>query len=491
MAVRMMRQLLIVCLLLGGCATVSSAEKAKPTNFVFILVDDLGWADVSPNNPKTFYDTPNIQKLADSGMRFTNAYAACPVCSPTRASIMTGKYPVRTGVTDYIGAAAGTKWRRNTKLLPPEYTRQLNHEETTLAEAFKANGYATMFAGKWHLGSEKFWPEHQGFDVNVGGHAAGGPYGGKKYFSPYNNPRMKNGPDGEHLPDRLATETANFIKANKNKPFLAYLSFYSVHTPLIGRPDLIEKYKKKAAAIAKDGEFGNEPPRKVRLVQRHAVYGAMVEAMDAAVGKVLDALEEQGVADNTVVIFFSDNGGLSTSEGSPTSNLPLRAGKGWMYEGGIREACIVRAPGTTKAGSVNDTPITSTDFYPTMLEVAGLDAMPKQHVDGVSLSPTLAAKYGWTRGKPIFWHYPHYGNQGGAPTGAVRQGDWKLIEWYEDGTIELFDLANDIGETKNLAAGEPERAARMKKMLHDWLKETGAKLPTKNPKFDPNKRQGR
>lgn len=505
-----MRQFLIVCLLLGGCATVSTADKAKPTNFVFILVDDLGWADVSPNNPKTFYDTPNIQRLADSGMRFTNAYAACPVCSPTRASIMTGKYPVRTGVTDYIGARAGKAWGRNTKLLPPEYTRQLNHEETTIAEALKANGYATFFAGKWHLGGEKFWPEHQGFDVNVGGHSAGGPYGGKKYFSPYNNPRMKNGPDGEHLPDRLATDTASFIKANKDKPFLAYLSFYSVHTPLIGRPDLVEKYKKKAANISKEGEFGNEPPRKVRLVQRHAVYGAMVEAMDAAVGKVLDALKANGVEDNTVVIFFSDNGGLSTSEGSPTSNLPLRAGKGWMYEGGIREACFIRAPGVTNPGSVSPVPITSTDFYPTMLDLAGQPLLPDQHIDGVSLKPMF---YGGTSPerfvrpeyprrqlevdtkrvleRAIYWHYPHYGNQGGAPSGAIRQGDWKLIEWYEDDKVELFNLADDIGETKNLADAQPERAARMKKLLHDWLKDTDAKMPAKNPKFNPDKRQGR
>lgn len=488
----MMRHLLIVCLLLGGCASVSVAEPAKhiPPNFVFILVDDLGWADVSPNNPETFYDTPHIQRLADSGMRFTNAYAACPVCSPTRASIMTGKYPVRTGVTDYIGAAAGTKWRRNTKLLPPEYTRQLNLEEKTIAESLKSVGYATMFAGKWHLGGEAYWPEHQGFDINVGGHAAGGPYGGKKYFSPYNNPRMKNGPDGEHLPDRLATETANFIAANKDKPFLAYLSFYSVHTPLIGRPDLVAKYKKKAEAVSKENEFGDEPPRKVRLVQRHAVYGAMVEAMDAAVGKVLDALKANGVEDNTVVIFFSDNGGLSTSEGSPTSNLPLRAGKGWMYEGGIREACIVRAPGIAKAGSVSDAPIVSTDFYPTMLHIYGVRPGEKYPGDGRSIAGLLSGREK-TIDRPIFWHYPHYGNQGGAPSGAVREGDWKLIEWYEDGKVELFNLADDIGETKNLAAAEPERAARMKRMLHDWLKETGAKMPTKNPNFNPDKRQGR
>ncbi|MFZ5831206.1 MAG: sulfatase, partial [Planctomycetota bacterium] len=363
-----------------GTALPAAAEEQRP-NVVFFLVDDLGWRDLGCFG-STFYETPNADRLAREGMRFTDGYAACPVCSPTRASIMTGKYPGRLLTTDFFGAAQPEKWNRNTKLLPAAYEERLPLEETTLAEAFKAAGYATMFAGKWHLGPEGYWPEDQGFDINRGGWNAGGPYGGNKYFSPYGNPRLEDGPDGEHLPDRLATEVVRFIEANKQKPFLAYLAFYSVHTPLIARGDLQKKYEEKAKTVRQTGpEWIQEGTREARQVQDHAVYAGMVEAMDSAVGKVLDALDRLNLAENTVVVFMSDNGGLSTSEGSPTSNVPLRAGKGWMYEGGIREPLIVRWPAGTKPGSTCGTPVISTDFYPTLLEIAGLPAAPQQQVE--------------------------------------------------------------------------------------------------------------
>lgn len=469
---------LAMSLCFSGCASQPANASAKP-NVVFILVDDLGYMDVGANNPKSFYETPNIDALAKRGVRFTDGYAACPVCSPTRASILTGKYPQRTGITDYIGAEQPEKWKRPTKLLPAAYSEQLALEETTLAESFKAAGYATFFAGKWHLGPTNYWPENQGFDINMGGWDRGGPYGGKKYFSPYGNPRLTDGPPGEHLPDRLATETARFIANNKDHPFFAYLSFYSVHTPLMAREDLQQKYEAKAKTLPDvNPKWGQERERQVRLVQDHAVYAGMVEAMDQAVGKVVKALADAGLSSNTIVVFTSDNGGLSTSEGSPTSNLPLRGGKGWPYEGGVREPLIVAAPGIPAGES--STVVTSPDFYPTLLELAGLPAQPKQHQDGVSFVKSLRG--GQQARKPVFWHYPHYGNQGGAPCGAVRDGNWKLIEWYEDGMVELFNLANDLGEQHNLAEQEPERAKALLEKLRQWRKDVGAKMPTLNLK---------
>ena len=455
-----------------------SAKTTNVPNIVLILADDLGYMDVGANNPKTFYETRNIDRLAASGMRFSDGYAACPVCSPTRSSIMTGKYPARTKTTDFFCG------KRAEKLLPADYLCHLPLEEVTLAESLKAAGYATFFAGKWHLGPKGFWPEAQGFDVNKGGIERGGPYGGKKYFSPYDNPRLPDGPGGEHLPHRLATEAVQFIEQHKAEPFLAVLSFYSVHTPLMGRADLVEKYRKKQRAQPDaEAEWGVERSRRNRLVQNHAVYAAMVEAMDLAVGTVLDALERLDLADDTIVIFFSDNGGLSTSEGHPTSNLPLRAGKGWLYEGGIREPCIIRAPGVARPGSVCQQPIVSTDFYPTILGLTGQPANPGQHLDGVSLAPLLHDPNAELDRQAIYWHYPHYGNQGGAPSGAVRMGDWKLIEWFEDDSIELFHLTDDLSEHTNLVKQEPKRAATMHRMLVEWRTSVAANMPKPNPKF--------
>jgi len=456
----------------------------KPLNVVFILVDDLGYMDVGCNNPKTFYETPNIDRLAKSGMQFTDAYAANPVCSPTRYSIMTGKYPTRVAATNFFSG------KREGRFVPAPLHDDMPLSEETIAETLQGHGYKTFFAGKWHLGpSEKFWPEHQGFDINKGGWTQGGPFRGKKYFSPYGNPRLKAGPDGEHLPNRLAKETTEFIEANQKRPFFAYLSFYSVHVPLISRKDLIRKYQAKAKRLGLDKKktFGKEeqtqplgPPSKVRINQSHPTYAAMIESMDLAVGRVLDKLKELGLEDNTAVIFMSDNGGTSTSEGLPTSNLPLRGGKGWLYEGGIREPMIVRYPGKTQPGSHCKVPVTSTDFYPTILDLAGLPLKPQQHLDGVSLAPLLRGGKKLPR-EAVYWHYPHYSNQGGFPGGAVRMGDWKLLERYEDGRVHLYNLANDLGEQHDLATQQQERVKRMRVKLHAWYKQVNAKFLRAKP----------
>jgi arylsulfatase A-like enzyme len=482
-------RLFAIALLAIVCSPASHAAEGKPPNIVFFLVDDLGQRDLGCYG-STFYETPNVDRLAREGARFTDAYAACPVCSPTRASLMTGQWPQRTGVTDYIGAALRPElWKRNTVSLPAPYSDRLALDLPTLGKAMKAAGYATFFAGKWHLGPQGWWPENQGFDINMGGIDFGGPWGGKKYFSPYGNARLPDGPPGEHLPDRLSNETVRFIEANKTRPFFAYFAFYSVHTPLMAREDLRKKYEEKRARLGLTEKWGREEPRDVRLVQEHAVYAAMVEAMDLAVGKVLAKLDELGLSENTIVIFTSDNGGLATSEGWPTSNLPLRAGKGWMYEGGIREPLLVRWPGVAKPGSVVTAPVSSPDFFPTLLEAAGVQPQPGQVLDGVSLVPAL--KGGPLPERALFWHYPHYGNQGGAPGAAIRRGDWKLIEWQEDNRPELFNLAIDLGETHDLAASEPQRVAKLRDELHAWQKQVGAKFPSPNPNYDPAKPNGR
>jgi arylsulfatase A-like enzyme len=471
-----------------GCLALSGSAATQP-NILFFLADDLGQRDLGCYG-STFYQTPNLDRLALDGMRFTDAYAACPVCSPTRASLMTGQWPQRTGITDYIGAPnRPEQWKRNTKSLPAPFADRLPLDAPTLAKALKAAGYATFFAGKWHLGPEGFWPENQGFDINMGGHDRGGPYGGNKYFSPYGNPRLSDGPDGEHLPDRLATETVKFIEANRNQPFFAFLSFYSVHTPLMAREDLRKQYEEKRARLGLEEKWGREHERDVRLVQEHAVYAGMVEAMDLAVGKVLNSLAELGLADNTLVIFTSDNGGLSTSEGWPTSNLPLRAGKGWLYEGGIREPLLVRWPGVVRPRSVADTPVSSPDFFPTLLAAAGAKPQPGQVLDGASLLPVFKGER--LPERPLFWHYPHYGNQGGAPGAAVRRGNWKLVEWQEDGRAELFNLAADIGEQNNLAAEHPVLLSQLREELRAWQEQVRAKFPIPNPSYDPSRPSGR
>jgi len=468
--------------------------ETKP-NVVFILVDDLGWADLGCYG-STFHETPNIDQLAGESMRFTSAYAACPVCSPTRTSIMTGKYPARTGVTDWIaGRQVYNPGLPCDMLLSREFELEMKLEEITIAEALKEAGYHTFFAGKWHMGEDSiFWPEHQGFDINKGGWSVGSPRGG--YFSPYVNPRLESGPEGECLTDRLTDESIAFLEANEGEPFLLYLSFYTVHTPLQGKPELIEKYEQKLETLGltpgsmetTDREWIKYAAPRGRFVERtqqgHPIYASMIETLDSNVGRLMQKLRELGLDENTIVIFMSDNGGLATSEGSPTSNLPLRAGKGWMYEGGIREPMFIKWPGSGLEGSVSDVPVTSTDFYPTILEMAGLELKPEQHMDGVSLAPLLTGK-GHLSERPLFWHYPHYGNQGGKPGAAVRVGDYKLIEFFDPGIVELYNLAEDMGETKNLAEKMPEKAGELLHLLHSWQNEVGAEGMDPNPAFDP------
>ncbi|MBE0537859.1 MAG: sulfatase [Phycisphaerae bacterium] len=475
-------------------SALAEAQQPPKPNFVFFLIDDMGWTDLGCFG-STFYETPHIDRLAAQGMRFTDAYAACPVCSPTRASIMTGKYPARVGITNYIAG------RREGKLIEPDYLFNMPLEEVTVAEAFKEAGYRCGFLGKWHLchgpDEETYRPDRQGFDMNKGGSIAGAPRGRKSafeggFFPPYANPALPDGPKGEYLTDRLTDEAVTFIEANKDRPFFLYLSHYAVHNPQQAKAEYIEKYKAKLEKMpaSDQPEFIAEGASQARQIQNKPVYAAMVQSVDDSVGRVMAELARLGLADNTVVIFMSDNGGLSTSEGSPTSNVPLRAGKGWLYEGGIREPMIVKWPGVTKPGAVSDAVVTSTDFYPTMLEMAGLPSKPSQHVDGRSFVGALKQQPDFDRG-PVFWHYPHYGNQGGTPGGAVRSGDYKLIEFYEDMHLELYNLAEDLSEKNNLAAKMPQKANALRQMLHNWRKQVNAKMPTPNPNYKGGPPQAR
>jgi arylsulfatase A-like enzyme len=471
-----MRHLLILSALFlfaGVSFSLAAESPGDRPNFMFILVDDLGYMDIGANNPKTFYETPNVDQLAREGVRFSNGYAANPVCSPTRYSIMTGKYPSRVDATNFFAG------KREGRFKPAPLNDRMPLSEVTVAEALKEAGYRTAFFGKWHLGpNEDFWPERQGFDVNIGGHVRGMP---RSYFSPYSNPRLGDGLKGEHLTKRLTDEVIRQIGEFKDDPFLCYLAFYTVHTPLQAPKALVANYRKKAEALAGQPEFADEEQvwpnakqRRVRILQKHATYAAMVESMDTAVGRVVDRLKELDLYDNTVICFTSDNGGLSTSEGSPTSNLPLRGGKGWLYEGGIREPFLIRAPGVTKTNTVCDTPVISTDFYPTMLDLAGVSLKPDQHLDGQSLVPLLKGDKTLDR-DALFWHYPHYSNQGGIPGGAIRVGDYKLIERFENGRAHLYNLKADIGERNDLAVTMPDQVAVMRSKLHAWYKDVDAK----------------
>ena len=453
---------------------------AKQTNFLFFLVDDMGWADIGANGSK-YHETPHIDKLAATGMRFTQGYAACPVCSPTRASIMTGRHPVRVDITDWI---PGQGNRATNKLLHPQDRDNLAHEEVTIAEQLKQHGYQTFFAGKWHLGSEGHWPEDQGFDINIGGHHRGSPPGG--YYAPWTNPALKAKKNGEYLTERLTEESVNFLeKRDDDKPFLLYLSYYNIHTPIQPYKKRIDHYTAKATKM-----FQGETPAKAehegftRMRQDNAELASMVAAVDDSVGALLGKLKELKLNENTVVIFFSDNGGLSTRGGKrfgPGCNLPLRASKGWLYEGGVREPTIIRAPGVTRPGSVSHKPMVSMDFFPTMLELAGLPAQPKLHADGQSLVSQLKGNDDGNR--TLYWHYPHYHGSSWKPGAAIRDGDWKLIEFYHHEKIELYNLADDIGEQKNLAASQPQKAAELRAKLGAWQKRLKAKMPVPNPNY--------
>ncbi len=457
-------------------------------NLLIFLVDDLGWTDVGCYG-SMFYETTHIDGLARESLRFTNGYAACPVCSPTRVSLQTGRHPARLHTTDWFGGfqpneALQSPWVKQfegRRLLPAPYVEHLPLEERTLAEVLSPLGYQTFFAGKWHLGGEGYYPEDQGYQWNLGGHERGTPPGG--YFSPYHNPKLPDGPVGEHLPQRLAKEASKFLRSLDEQPFLLVLSFYSVHNPQQGRGDLVEKYETKAARLrSTTPEFAPEGTIQNRQVQNQPVYAAMVEAVDLAVGDVLSTLTELDRDRKTVVLFTSDNGGLSTAEGFPTSNVPLRAGKGWMYEGGIRVPWLIRWPGVTHPGTVCDEPIVSTDIFPTVLEMLDVQVPEQAPLDGVSLVPLL--KDAGTRlRRDLYWHYPHYSHQGVTPGGAIRSGNWKLIEWYEDHRLELYDLDQDLGERHDLAASCPERTRELHAKLVGWRETIGARMPTANPNY--------
>ncbi len=492
-------------------------------NIIFILIDDMGWTDVCCYG-SSFYETPNLDRLAREGMRFTDAYAACPVCSPTRASLMTGRYPARVGVTNYIAG------QERGRVVSAPFLHHLPLSETSVATALREGGYATWHVGKWHLGGPDFWPQHHGFDANIGGWDTGYP---RSYFSPYHNPMLPDGPEGEYLIDRLTDEAITLIREHVSgnqrqhspqstqraqreegsgsslsapsagnpppaepQPFFLNLWHYAVHTPIQSKPELVEKYKRKAAALGLDrrealeeGEhFPCEHKKHMRVVRRRfqsdPAYAAMVQTLDENVGRLMATLEELGLAENTILFFTSDNGGLSTAEGSPTCNAPLSEGKGWMYEGGTREPMLVKWPGVTRPDSLCSVPITSPDLFPTLLEMADLPLRPDLHCDGVSFAPLLRGGEALDR-EAIFWHYPHYGNQGGTPGCSVRCGDWKLIEFFEDSSVELYNLREDVSETTNLAAHHPDIVQRLRDLLHQWQQDVAAKLPTPNPEWKP------
>jgi len=437
-------------------------------------------------------NAPNI--LWMEGMCFTDAYAACPVCSPTRASILTGKYPATVGITDWIDWQ-GTTHPAHGRLVDVPYLRHLPNTEYTLASALRDNGYRTWHVGKWHLGGKGSLPQDHGFEVNIGGCELGSPYPGG-YFSPWYIPPLRDArvPEGTYLTDYLTDSAIDLIRHQSTSPFFLNLWYYSVHTPIQAKPDLIRKYRAKAGAMGldrkqafEDGGFfpcQHKSHKRIRrrIIQSDPVYAAMIESLDDNIGRVFNTLQAVGKAENTLVIFTSDNGGLATAEGSPTCNAPLAEGKGWMYEGGTREPLMVRWPGVVRAGSICSQPVTSTDFYPTILDVAHMEQLPDQHSDGCSLLPLLRGEEGFDR-EAIFWHYPHYGNQGGTPGSSVRQGDFKLIEFFEDGHVELYDLRRDPSESLNLAQTHPDLCSEMLDLLHEWQASVEAKIPSPNPKW--------
>ena len=468
-------------------------------NIVFILIDDMGYMDLSCMG-SSFYETPNIDRLAREGMLFTDAYAACPVCSPTRASILSGKYPARLGLTNWIGHGRPelSDWGgEKGKVLGAPYIPYLPTTEESLAKALKNEGYATWHVGKWHLGDEPYHPEHHGFDVNIGGCYMGHPCGRGHYFTPWDIPTLESKEGDDYLTDRLGDEAAALIRTHDTAtPFFMNMCFYSVHAPVMAKPEKIAKYEKKAAEMGLDkiealipGEhFPVEHKKHLRVVRRviqsDPTYAAMIEHLDENIGKILTALDERGLSDNTLIVFTSDNGGLSSAEGSPTCNAPLHEGKGWMYDGGTREPLLIRWPKRIKPGTRSNALVTSPDFYPTILEACGLPLKPEQHCDGKSFYSVLhAPEAPFDRGS-VFWHFPHYANQGGEPGCSVRRGDWKLIEFFGDET-ELYNLADDIGEQKNLVETHPEILQELQTELHGWLDAVNAIEPRPRPDWEP------
>jgi arylsulfatase A-like enzyme len=462
----------------------SWAREEKP-NIVLVLVDDLGWRDLGCYG-SAFYETPVLDRLAAQGMRFTDAYAASPVCSPTRASIMTGKYPARLGITNWIGGHAVGR------LCDVPSFSFLPQNEYTLARALRDAGYATWHVGKWHLGGREFWPERHGFDVNIGGCEWGRPMYG--YFSPYHCPALEDGPPGEYLTDRLTDEAVRLIETAGDRPFFLNFWPYAVHTPLEAPGPLVAKYQDKASAMGLDrldpfeeGEafpFWQKRHLRVRRrrLQSDPTYAAMVENLDWNLGRLLQVLERSGKARQTCIVVTSDNGGLATAEGSPTSNAPLSEGKGWVYEGGVREPLIVSWQGVVEPGGLSTATVTSPDLYPTLLDIAGAKLRPGQACDGVSFLPALLGE-AFERG-PVFWYYPHYSNQGGEPAAAMRDGPWKFVRFYDGGRQRLYNLAEDISEQEDLAVREPGLTKALARQLDEWCAALGASSPAPNP-FPP------
>ncbi len=438
-----------VALALAVASVLCTAAAERRPNVIIILADDLGWADLACYG-HAFHETPNLDRLASRGMRFTSAYAASCVCSPTRSSIMTGKYPARNDLTIWLGGRGGAPAVDHMALA-----------ETTIAEALKAHGYATAHVGKWHLGGAPYEPQHQGFDLNIAGTHAGSPAGG--YFLP-NRMKLENMTPGTYLTDRLTDECLDVIGKWRARPFFIYMSYHTVHTPIQGRKDLVDHYRAKL----KPGDSYNP------------TYAAMLHCLDENVGRIVAKLDELKLADDTLLLFFSDNGGFSHSRGrknSVTTNLPLRLGKGYCYEGGHREPMIVSYPRLVKPGTLCDIPVVSTDFYPTILDLAGAPPLPEQHADGVSLVPLLTDARAEFARDTIYWHYPHNSPQGGKPSGALREGDWKLIEFFNTGKVELYNLARDLGETIDLADTHPAMVKELLQKLRTWRTSVDAKMP--------------
>jgi len=480
---------------LAGLTQCRTPEPGKP-HIIFILLDDYGYMDAGCYGSK-FYETPNIDRLASESVLFTNAYAACPVSSPTRASIMTGKYPVNTGITDWIpGRQSSKSGSPNDKLLAQPFKLNLDLEEVTIAEILKGQGYKTMISGKWHLGLDSlYWPDNQGFDVNRGGYSKGAPVRNNHangYFSPYGNPRLTNGPPGEYLTDRQTDEAIAFIEQNRNNPFFVYLSYYAVHNPMQAKEEHISRFSERAEmmgltnmpAFTRERDWIREymsDNYKERVIQSNPVYAAMIYSVDENLGKLLNKLVELKIDKNTVIIFTSDNGGLSTSEGSPTCNAPLRAGKGWLYEGGIRVPLIIKYPGKSKSGTTINTPVSSIDYFLTIAEMSGSDPGTFT-TDGISIIPLFEKDE--MSDRPLFWHYPHYSNQGVEPGSAVRLGKYKLIDNFVKERQELYDLDKDTSETTDISASNPEKTEELYNLLKEWRIRTNAKMMLPNPDWN-------
>jgi len=451
------------------------AQAERPPNVIFLLVDDWGWRDAACCG-SDLYETPNIDRLASRGLKFTNAYSACTVCSPTRSAVMTGMYPARTHLTDWIPGHR----RKNAPLRPPKWTQRLELRYTTIAEALHASGYRTAHVGKWHLTPrsddlsvvEPYYPQHQGFDINIAGNQWGQP---GSYHWPFARKKAKGlrrqlqnfpkgGKEGDYLTDMLTDHAIEFIEQSKDKPFFLYFAYYAVHTPLQGRTDLVARYKERLM---------DKRARK----HKNPVYAAMVTAVDESVGRIVATLDRLGLADHTILVLTGDNGGLERPRGrGPTDNAPARAGKGSAYEGGVRVPCFVKVPGLTKPGGICNEPVITADFYPTILELTGTpgNAEHNKNVDGLSLVPLFKDPSTQLARDAIYWHYPHYHPGGAEPYGAIRMRDWKLIEFQYMDRVELYHLSEDISESKDLAPEMPDKTAELRNALHAWRKRVGA-----------------